>query len=110
MDDIMRALSNVHRRRLLVALLDHNPHRESLDIPKDVHEGEKELETLQLEFHHSHLPRLEAAGLICWNRERNDVVKGPRFDEVRPFLELERINVDELSEDSLNTHMNRPHP
>lgn len=101
MDNHFQALSNVHRRRLLVNLLGHNPQRDDIDVPKDVHEGEKELEVLQLEFRHSHLPRLEEAGLIQWNRDSNEVMKGPRFDKIRPLLELMRDHANELPNDWL---------
>jgi hypothetical protein len=101
MDELFEALSNVHRRRLLVALLDHNPQRDDVDVPEDVHEGEKALETLQSELYHSHLPRLEEAGFIGWNRDAHEVVKGPRFDEIRPLLELMRDHADELPNDWL---------
>ncbi len=39
MDEYFKALSNIHRRRLLIALLDHNPQRDNVDVPEDVHEG-----------------------------------------------------------------------
>lgn len=99
MDEYFEALTNIHRRRLLVALLEHNPQRDNLDVPTDVHEGEKPVEVLQIELFHSPLPMLEAAGFICWNRDTHDVVKGPRFEEIRPLLELMRDHADELPDD-----------
>lgn len=102
MDDLFKALSNVHRRRLLVALLNPDPKRGTINVPEDVHGKEKELETLQLEFCHSHLPQLEEARLIRWNKDSHEVGRGPRFDEIRPLLEWMRDNADELSDDWLN--------
>ena len=101
MDEHFEALSNVHRRRLLVALLDHNPQRDDIAVPEDVHKGTKALETLELELYHSHLPRLEEAGFIRWNQDTHEVMKGPRFDEIRPLLELIRDHADELPDDLL---------
>ena len=101
MDEHFEVLANIHRRRLLVALLDHNPQRDDVTVPEDVYEGEKALEVLQTEFYHSHLPRLEEAGFIRWNRDAHEVVKGPRFDEIRPLLELMRNHADELPDDWL---------
>ena len=101
MDNQFEALSNVHRRRLLVALLDHNPQRDAVDVPEDVHEGDKALEPLQSELYHSHLPRLEEAGFIRWNRDTHEVTRGPRFDEIRPLLELMRDHADELPDNWL---------
>ncbi|MDQ2052761.1 ArsR family transcriptional regulator [Natronolimnohabitans sp. A-GB9] len=101
MDECFKALSNIHRRRLLIALLDHNPQRDNVDVPEDVHEREKSLEALQIDFNHVHLPSLEEAGFIRWNRDAGEVVKGPRFDEIRPLLELMRNHADELPDDWL---------
>lgn len=99
MDEYFAALANTHRRRLLVALLNHNPQRDEVNVPEDVHEGEMALEALQTELHHSHLPRLEEPGFIGWNRDTHEVVRGPRFDEIRPLLELMQEHADELPDD-----------
>jgi len=101
MDEYFEALANVHRRRVLVALLDHNPQRDTVAVPEDVHEGEHALESLQRKLYHSHLPRLEKAGLIRWNRDTHEVVRGPKFDVIRPLLELLRGHADELPDDWL---------
>ncbi len=101
MDGHFEALANIHRRRLLIALLDHNPQRDRVDVPGDVHEGEAALEILQTEFYHVHLPKLENAGFIRWNQDTNEVMKGPRFDEIRPLLKLMRDHADELPDDWL---------
>jgi len=39
MDELFKALANVHRRRLLIALLDHNPQQDTVDLPEDAHRG-----------------------------------------------------------------------
>lgn len=96
MDEYFEAVANIHRRRLLVALLDHNPQRDEVTVPEDVHEGKQSLEALQIDLYHSHLPRLEEAGFVCWNRDTHQAVQGPKFDEIRPLLELMRDHADEL--------------
>lgn len=101
MDEYFEALANIHRRRLLVALLDHNPQQEPISVPEDVHEGETEVEVLQAKFYHSHLSRLEKAGLIRWNMDAHEVVKGAKFDEIRPLLELLQDRGGELPDGSL---------
>ena len=101
MDDCFDALANIHRRRVLIALLDNNPQRDDVAVPEDVHDGEKALEALQIELYHIHLPRLEEAGFIHWNPDTHEVVKGPRFDKIRPLLELIRDHADELPDDWL---------
>lgn len=101
MDELFDALANVHRRRVLVELLAHNPQRDTVRVPEDVRDEEKALETLQEELYHTHLPKLEQAGFIRWNRETQQVMKGPRFDEIRPLLELMCDHADELPDDWL---------
>jgi len=101
MDEVFKALSNVHRRRLLVALVEHNPQRDSVVVPEDIDEEEQALEALQTKFYHHHLPYLEDAGFIRWKRDTHEVIKGPKFDEIRPLLELMRDHSDELPDDWL---------
>ena len=36
----------------------------------------------------NHLPCLEAAGYIVWNRETGEITKGPKFEEIEPLLDL----------------------
>lgn len=61
-----------------------------------MHFGETQLESLQSEMHHNHLPRSEEHGYLNWNREKHIVTKGPDFDEIRPILEQFGENGDEL--------------
>ena len=43
---------------------------------------------LQVEMYHVHLPQLEDYGYIQWDEYRNEVSKRPRFEGIRPLLEL----------------------
>lgn len=102
LDEMFIALSDTYRRRLLVALLKHNPRKISgLSIPEDIHTGEKEMEDLRAIMFHNHLPRLEEAGFVRWNKVVDTVMKGPRFQEMRPFLELMHNHADELPQAGL---------
>jgi len=38
---------------------------------------------------------IEDYGYIEWNKDANEVVKGSRFDELRPLLECVRDHADE---------------
>lgn len=87
-DTLFDALGDVHRRRILVALLDHNPQQIPVQVPEDVCVGERKLEPLQLEMIHHHLPLLADAGYVTWDREKHQVEKGPAYSEIRPTLEL----------------------
>lgn len=84
-DSLYRTLQHPVRRRLLFGLVDHNP-QEAAFVPEDIHIGEKDLDRLATELYHRHLPALEATGLIQWDRDADQVVKGPRFPEVEELL------------------------
>lgn len=98
LDRALSALANKHRRRLLVALLEHNPQND-VPVTESVHAGEKEFEVLRDEMFHIHLPKLEDAGFIRWDREAHTVSRGPQFDEIRPLLELIHDHADELPDE-----------
>jgi hypothetical protein len=97
-DDLLDALAHIQRRKLLVALLRHNPQNdESVVIDAD-ESADEELQRL-VGMTHVHLPKLEAYGFINWNRDTNEVSKGPSFEEIRPLLELLETHEDELPAD-----------
>lgn len=101
-DEVLDALGDVQRRRLLLALAEANPQDDRPIEPEDVTFDEAELERLLVRLHHVHLPKLEAYGFISWNRETNEVTKGPEFDEIQPLLELLNDHLDELPDDYLS--------
>jgi hypothetical protein len=99
-DEALDALSHVQRRKLLVALLDHNPQNDSPELNLDSAEHSDTVERL-IEMEHVHLPKLVEYGFIEWDREANEVAKGPQFDEIRPLLELLTDHEEELPADWL---------
>jgi hypothetical protein len=102
LDVILELLMSRYRRRLLVALLEHNPQddRDPL-LPPDTVSTEMDTERLRIAIQHTHLPKLEAAGVVEWDRETNQISKGPEFDELRPLLQLLYDHADELPRDWL---------
>lgn len=114
-DEIFDALSAVHRRRVLVSLLDHNPQPiEEMSAPSqdvcemnsglldefltgslEIHEADKE----SIRLHHVHLPKLVDYGFIEWDRDGNEVRKGPKFDKIRPILVLLEESFETLPDD-----------
>ncbi|APW97506.1 hypothetical protein CHINAEXTREME_06850 [Halobiforma lacisalsi AJ5] len=102
-DDVFDALADAQRREVLVGLLKHDlqPVAELSDASRDVIEANERLleehlsrsrdlpgvdETL-LRLHCVHLPALAEYGFVEWYRAAGVVTRGPRFDELRPFLE-----------------------
>jgi len=95
MDEMFATLADRERRRVLLALLEHNPQPEVIGVGSDDFGDDRRL----LQLTHAHLPKLEAAGYIEWDRDAHEVVKGPSFDEIRPLLELLDASEADLPDD-----------
>ena len=103
-DSNFDALSNERCRELLVSLLDSDRRvvpelsddarriansneellRKHLDSSREVAEVDEELVGIRL----VHLPRIAEQGFVEWDRDANVVSRGPRFDGLRPLLEM----------------------
>lgn len=96
-DDALDALADVQRRKLLLSLIDHGPQDDS---PVVIGATENEVEALEslTTMNHIHLPKLAKYGFIEWDKENNEMTKGPAFGEIRPLLELLDDHADELPE------------
>lgn len=102
LDEALANLADKHRRRILLDLLDHNPQAVGgLSLTDDVSAEDSEVEDLQVQMYHVHLPKLDDAGFIEWKKDDLQVVKGPKFDEIKPLLELLADNADELPDGEL---------
>lgn len=100
-DRAVNALGHRYRRRLLVALLDHNPQdeddaQEAEDALGTVAGAQSDAELIETELIHNHLPRLEELGYITWDREAGDIGRGPNWDEIEPLLRLLREHGEDL--------------
>jgi hypothetical protein len=99
---LFEMLSNLHRRRLLLILCQ----QETVEIPDGLvvrggteaqmnqqSDGPVQSETpvsrsLEIELIHSHLPKLEEAGYIEWDRETQTASRGPAFEEIESALRV----------------------
>lgn len=101
-DRVVDALAHRYRRRLLVALCEHNPQdatdtqgaEEALGAVEDV--GDVDPELIETELVHNHLPKLEEFGFIRWNDETGEISRGPNWDDIEPLLRLLRDHEEEL--------------
>ena len=101
LDRVLDALAHRYRRRLLVALLDHNPQDD--DDAQDAEEAlgtvagpDADEDVIEIELFHNHLPKLEDLGYIRWDRDAGTIRKGPNWDEIEPVLGLLVAHADEL--------------
>ncbi|MGB9934099.1 DUF7344 domain-containing protein [Haloarcula amylolytica] len=97
-DDFFRALGNVERRRILVALLT----QESIQVPELTARDDSSSEQARIvELYHHHLPKLVNIGVIEWDIQNWEVRRGSSFDQIRPTLDLLATNDSVLPGDWL---------
>lgn len=102
LDTALDLLADRYRRRLLIALLEHNPQDgQDTQIPAEITIRDENLDQLQIQIVHTHLPKLENSGVIVWDRSSNNVSKGPQFDELLPLLQLMYDHADDLPDEWL---------
>jgi hypothetical protein len=97
---LFELLASRQRRRLLFLLCD----AESVEVPDGLQSRSAATMTngdssesrrtapsdLAVELHHTHLPKLAAAGLIEWDQSADVVRPGPEFPAVEPALDALR--------------------
>jgi len=96
LSELFEILSHEYRRYVLWVLadLDRRPD-ESVDTTRVLRcEGEPDI--LRIELVHNHLPQLDDYGFVDWDQETETLRRGPRFDEVKPFIDLMNENRDEI--------------
>ena len=113
---LFELLAADHRRRLLILLCE----TDSIQIPEGLltrggtrartngspqESGHEETaiqhtpteeDALEVQLVHCHLPKLEDADVIEWDRETQTVTRGPAFAEIEPFLSLLIGNADKF--------------
>ena len=70
-DEHFEALCDPSRRRILTALIEANPRGEAEFAPPDF-TREEQCEADLGRLYHIHLPKLDDAGFIKWNPDKND--------------------------------------
>lgn len=100
-DATVHMLRNIDRRRILLAVSDHNPRDEDEFTPesqasKDA--DDDDLKHIKTGLDHVHLPELAEQGYIEWDAETQTIWRGPNLDEIAPLLRLLDDHRDELPE------------
>lgn len=97
-DELVDAVADIQRRRLLLKLMEANPQPAS-QVGSPDSESEADVDERAISMEHLHLPKLIDLGIIEFASDGQEVVKGPNFDQIRPLLELLDNTSDELPED-----------
>jgi hypothetical protein len=88
LDETLVAVAHPQRRRVLFARFDHPEGVDSHDLSGDGAPEGGRADRRRVALRHDHLPRLSERGFVDWDRDDGTLRRGPRFDEVRPLLEL----------------------
>lgn len=94
-DTLFECLKAQPRRQLLTGLAAHQSTETVHLTDVCVHEAAAGT-PVPTEYVHVHLPKLDAAGYIVWDEQAHEISQGPRFGEVRPFLELVQTHSERL--------------
>lgn len=97
-DNLFEILSAQPRRMILISLLEE-PKERRLPLPEAaVHSDEPpDPESLSIILQHTHLPKLEEAGYVRWERDPFCVQRGPHFEEVATILRWVLRSPEEFS-------------
>ncbi|MFC5972018.1 hypothetical protein ACFPYI_11820 [Halomarina salina] len=92
---LFELLASETRRKLLVMLCDTESIDVSNGLPMRCTAATASSPTTQrtassrdIELYHVHLPKLEAEGVVEWDRTVGSVSRGPEFDAVEPTIRL----------------------
>lgn len=96
---VFRALSDPTRRHILTKLRRHTPQPLIELESEEFHESVDEREPSHVHLYHGHLPKLDSAGFIDWDRETDTIARGPHYDEIRPVIALLENNQEKLPAD-----------
>jgi len=96
-DQMFDVLSAEPRREVIGSLLEEPPERR-LPLPDAAASPNQQTdrETLRVQLHHHHLPKLADAGYVVWGREPFEVWRGPHFEEPALIVGSVFDSVDEI--------------
>ncbi|MFC7201995.1 hypothetical protein ACFQJC_00565 [Haloferax namakaokahaiae] len=87
LNEAFDALGHEYRRRVLYRLAeDGELSGEFCSTP--VLGEQTDPDILSLQLYHVHLPKLDTAGFIDWDRDGGSIRRGERFEAVVPLLEM----------------------
>lgn len=96
LSEALRTVANEHRRRLLAGLVERDTRESYTFHVSGEASNPEERNRLRTLIYHSHLPMLEDAGYVEWDRAETKLARGPQFDEIRPLIELLDEHADDL--------------
>jgi hypothetical protein len=84
------------QRRLILLTLKHDDEKHETDV---LFRGGDDMDDAEIQLVHTHLPKLDEADYIEWDRDSGMISEGPRDDEIKPLLDLIENHADELPPD-----------
>lgn len=96
LDEMFGALSHPYRRRILTMIGERNPRGGDEFAMAELATPDDDVSLFTRDVYHVHLPKLEAAGYIEWDRENDLIRRGPHFREIAPLVALMDDHAKEL--------------
>lgn len=87
LDEFLKALTNTYRREFLFELSNHDPKTDVEPDPLHIDDFQTFGES-RYDIFIDHLPTLDNQEIIAWDKETNEIMKGPDWDEFAPLLGL----------------------
>lgn len=97
LDHLFDVLSHPYRRRVLTRLRDGADRNDDALAPEALRDAPADPDHLRTELHHVHLPKLDDASYVRWDRDADTVRRGNRFDDVAPLIDILDDDRDERS-------------
>lgn len=100
-DPMFDVLSHHHCRRLLVALSEQDDSAPSLDLDAlgEVVAPNGDRSRVHARMIHCHLPKLDSAGYVRWDRDAGTIAKGPEWVAIESLLRVLLDHRTELPDD-----------
>lgn len=87
--DALSLLTDDRRRSILLDLFAGEPETEyTIDGMTDHNVAPDERDRLHNTLVHAHLPKLDDADIIDWDRDSGTIRRGDHFEEIEPLLDL----------------------
>jgi hypothetical protein len=86
LDRALDALSDRHRRSVLIALAEEGTDDVAAATARLADDASTEV--VKLRLHHHHLPKLDDLDYVAWDRESGSIDRGSQWGEVAPVLDV----------------------
>jgi hypothetical protein len=85
-EEVFSTLAHPFRRCILTALMSKEPRWQDEFETKEFRPSDMDRRVSKIRIHHFHLPYLDDAGFIDWQRKTGMVTRGGHFEDMRSMI------------------------